>query len=100
LALLFANLFLANGYRFCSGLINFGDFAAVIDGLRPAWFYRIALVVVGGFGYRSAFGLRLVRLLRLGLFPSPMRGPLFTLGVLRAAGSFCLLPFSIRSALA
>jgi hypothetical protein len=48
----FANLFLASGYVFYSGLIYFGDFAAVIDGLRPAWLYRFALVAVGGFGYR------------------------------------------------
>jgi len=53
----FANLFLASGYIFYSGLINFGDFAGVIDGLRPAWLYRIALVVVGGFGYRYCIRL-------------------------------------------
>jgi hypothetical protein len=48
----FANLFLATGYILYSGLINFGDFAAVIDGLRPAWLYRAALVVIGALGYR------------------------------------------------
>jgi hypothetical protein len=50
-------LFLASGYIFYSGWINFGDFAAVIDGLRPAWLYRIALVAVGGFGYRYCIRL-------------------------------------------
>ncbi len=48
----FANLFLAFGYILYSGLINFGDFAAVIDGLRPAWLYRTALVIIGALGYR------------------------------------------------
>jgi hypothetical protein len=48
----FANLFLATGYILYSGLIRFGDFAAVIDGLRPAWLYRAALVVIGALGYR------------------------------------------------
>ena len=51
----FANLFLATGYILYSGLINFGDFAAVIDGLRPAWLYRAALVIIGALGYR--FGI-------------------------------------------
>jgi hypothetical protein len=48
----FANLFLATGYILYSGLINFGDFAAVITGLRPAWLYRAALVVIGALSYR------------------------------------------------
>ena len=48
----FANLFLATGYILYSGLINFGDFAAVVDGLRPAWLYRSALVIIGALGYR------------------------------------------------
>ena len=48
----FANLFLATGYILYSGLINFGDFAAVVDGLRPAWLYRAALVIMGALGYR------------------------------------------------
>src|ERR1700743_1778783 len=45
----FANLFLATGYILYSGLINFGDFAAVIVGLRPAWLYRGTLVVLRAF---------------------------------------------------
>jgi hypothetical protein len=48
----FANLFLATGYILYSGLINFGDFAAVIADLRPAWLYRAALVIIGALGYR------------------------------------------------
>ncbi len=53
----FANLFLATGYIFYSGLIKFGDFAAVVDGWRPAWLYRVGLVVAGAFGYRYCIGL-------------------------------------------
>ena len=48
----FANLFLAFGYILYSGLINFGDFAAVIAGLHPAWLYRATLVIAGALGYR------------------------------------------------
>jgi hypothetical protein len=48
----FANLFLAFGYILYSGLINFGDFAAVIVGLHPAWLYRATLVIAGALGYR------------------------------------------------
>jgi hypothetical protein len=48
----FANLFLAFGYILYSGLINFGDFAAVVAGLRPAWLYRATLVIIGALGYR------------------------------------------------
>jgi hypothetical protein len=53
----FANLFLATGYILYSGLINFGDFAAVIEGIRPAWLYRAALVVIGALGYRYGIAL-------------------------------------------
>jgi hypothetical protein len=60
----FANLFLATGYVLYSGLIRFGDFAAVIGGLRPAWLYRTVLVVAGGIGYRYAIVLA-ARYLRL-----------------------------------
>ncbi|HEY1925402.1 MAG TPA: hypothetical protein VGG58_09115 [Candidatus Acidoferrum sp.] len=65
----FANLFLASGYIFYSGWINFGDFAAVIDGMRPAWLYRIALVVVGGFGYRYCIRLAASSLAAIGPVP-------------------------------
>jgi hypothetical protein len=66
----FANLFLATGYIFYSGLIDFGDFAAVVAGIRPAWLYRVALVIAGGFGYRYAIVLA-ARYLRL-LTSAPM----------------------------
>lgn len=53
----FANLFLGFGYTLYSGAINFGDSAYVIAGLRPAWLYRLGLVVLGYFGFRFSVGL-------------------------------------------
>jgi hypothetical protein len=53
----FANLFIGTGYILFSGLTNFGDSAAVIAGLKPAWLYRTALIVFGAFGYRFSVGL-------------------------------------------
>lgn len=52
-----ANLFLGFGYILYSGLINFGDSAFVIAGLRPAWLFRLGLVVIGCVGYRCFVGL-------------------------------------------
>jgi hypothetical protein len=40
------NLFFAAGYPAYSGIALFGDWAAVISGLHPAWLYRILLVVL------------------------------------------------------
>ncbi|HTV60338.1 MAG TPA: hypothetical protein VMJ93_15810 [Verrucomicrobiae bacterium] len=53
----FANLFLGFGYILYSGVINFGDSAYVIAGLRPAWMYRAGLIVLGAWGYRFSVGL-------------------------------------------
>src|SRR5580704_4931562 len=61
----FANLFLAFGYILYSGLINFGDLAAVIAGLRPAWLYRTALVIIGALGYRYGIAQAARRLAQL-----------------------------------
>ncbi|HUO36309.1 MAG TPA: hypothetical protein VMU43_15075 [Candidatus Acidoferrum sp.] len=60
-----ANLFLGFGYILYSGLINFGDSAYVIAGLRPAWLYRAALIVFGAWGYRRTVGLAARDLLSL-----------------------------------
>jgi hypothetical protein len=38
------NLFFASGYPAYSGIALFGDWAAVISGLTPAWLYRALLV--------------------------------------------------------
>jgi len=41
------NLFDGTGYFFFSGVSNFGDWAAVIQGLEPHWLWRLLLVLVG-----------------------------------------------------
>jgi len=41
------NLFDGTGYFFFSGVSNFGDWAAVIQGLEPYWLWRLLLVLVG-----------------------------------------------------
>ena len=58
------NLFTGTGYFFFSGVTNFGDWAAVISGLHPHWFWRVLLVVVGACSYYAAVlvvGIGLVR---------------------------------------
>ncbi len=41
------NLFTGTGYFLFSGILNFGDWAAVIRGLQPHWMWRIGLVLLG-----------------------------------------------------
>jgi hypothetical protein len=48
------NLFTATGYFFFSGVMNFGDWAAVIQGLQPHWAWQAALVVVGVTSYYAS----------------------------------------------
>lgn len=60
------NLFTGTGYFFFSGVTNFGDWAAVIDGIHPHWLWRVLLVVVGMATYYGAMllvGTSLVRYL-------------------------------------
>jgi hypothetical protein len=45
------NLLFAAGYPFYSGVAAFGDWAAVISGLSPAWMWRVLLVVVSVASY-------------------------------------------------
>ena len=45
------NLLFVAGYPFYSGIAAFGDWAAVISGLSPAWLWRVLLVVVSVAGY-------------------------------------------------
>ena len=45
------NLFFASGYPAYSGIAAFGDWAAVISGLAPAWLWRTILVIIGVAGY-------------------------------------------------
>jgi len=58
------NLFTGTGYFFFSGVTDFGDWAAVISGLYPHWFWRALLVIVGASSYFAAalvVGIGLVR---------------------------------------
>jgi hypothetical protein len=48
------NLFGGTGYFLFSGVTNFGDWAAVIAGLKAHWFWRTLLVVVGVASYYGA----------------------------------------------
>jgi hypothetical protein len=41
------NLLAATGYFLFSGILGVGDWMVVIDGLQPAWLWRLALVVLG-----------------------------------------------------
>lgn len=56
------NLFQATGYPLYSGMGGIGDWAAVIDGLNPVWFWRIALIVVGAATYWLAVRWSMARL--------------------------------------
>lgn len=58
------NLFTGTGYFFFSGVTDFGDWAAVIQGLHPHWAWRTLLAVDGAFSYFVAvqlIGAALVR---------------------------------------
>jgi hypothetical protein len=48
------NLFAGTGYFLFSGVTNFGDWAAVIDGLQPHALWRGALIVAGVLAYWGA----------------------------------------------
>ncbi len=45
------NLLHATGYLLFSGIGNIGDWAAVINGLEPAWLWHTAMAVIGGVTY-------------------------------------------------
>ncbi|MGH7740565.1 MAG: hypothetical protein ACRENS_00930 [Candidatus Eiseniibacteriota bacterium] len=45
------NLLTAFGYLAYSGVGGIGDWARVIQGARPAWLYRVMLIVLGGWLY-------------------------------------------------
>ncbi len=87
------NLFTGTGYFFFSGMTNFGDWAAVIRGLRPHWIWQLGLVVLGMASYYASM---LVVAAQLNPFqnhdkdPRRLRGlcwtPYFTDGILAALG--------------
>jgi hypothetical protein len=56
------NLFFAAGYPAYSGIALFGDWAAVISGLAPAWFYRALLIVASILSYYLSMRLLAVQL--------------------------------------
>ncbi len=87
------NLFTATGYFLFSGVTDFGDWAAVIQGLNPHWAWRLGLVAVGAASYYGSvllvaaqlipFDRRQENLLRLrGLCWTPY----FTDGILAGIG--------------
>ena len=45
------NLLQAAGYFLYSGLSNIGDWASVVRGLTPIWFWRGTLLLLGAYGY-------------------------------------------------
>jgi hypothetical protein len=51
---LMGNLFTGTGYFFFSGVMNFGDWAAVIQGLEPHWAWQMGLVAVGVASYYAS----------------------------------------------
>jgi len=48
------NLFTGTGYFFFSGVTNFGDWAAVIQGLQPHWVWQLGLVALGVISYYAS----------------------------------------------
>jgi len=48
------NLFTGTGYFFFSGVTNFGDWAAVIQGLQPHWIWQLGLIVLGVASYYAS----------------------------------------------
>lgn len=49
-----ANLFTGTGYFLFSGAANFGDWAAVIQGLEPHWLWRLGLTLLGAGSYYAS----------------------------------------------
>ncbi|HEY2851872.1 MAG TPA: hypothetical protein VGJ18_03450 [Gemmatimonadaceae bacterium] len=48
------NLLQASGYLLYSGIMNIGDWSDVVRGFAPAWFWRVALSVIGAYTYWMA----------------------------------------------
>jgi len=87
------NLFTGTGYFLFSGVFNFGDWAAVIQGFEPHWMWQLVLVVVGAASYYASMLMVAAKL-------KPFRGqhdpsrrlrvlcwtPYFTEGILAGLG--------------
>jgi hypothetical protein len=106
------NLFTGTGYFMFSGVLNFGDWAAVIRGLQPGWVWRLILIITGAASYYAS--LLLVRSeLRAFLVPEDSRririlcwtpyfsdAALATLGgLLNPAGLFYVIASALPSTL-
>ena|SRR5579872_108148 len=65
------NLFTGTGYFFFSGVTDFGDWAAVIQGLHPHWAWRTLLAVGGAVAYFIA--VRLIGAALVGYVGIPRR---------------------------
>ena len=107
------NLFTGTGYFFFSGMANFGDWAAVIDGLQPHWLWRVGLILVGAASYYASM---LLVAAELRPFQIPVEGwqrirglswtPYFTdgilagvAGLLNPAGLFYVIASALPSTL-
>src|SRR5580658_10278387 len=62
------NLFTGTGYFLFSGVFNFGDWAAVIQGAEPHWMWQLGLVLVGLASYYASMRVVAAKL-------KPFRGP-------------------------
>jgi hypothetical protein len=49
--LMLMNWFYGAGYFIFSGIVNFGDWAVVIDGWEPGWLWRVLITIVGALLY-------------------------------------------------
>jgi hypothetical protein len=86
------NLFTGTGYFLFSGVFNFGDWAAVIQGWRPHWIWQLGLVVLGVASYYASMLVVRAALesFRSDENPRRFRGlcwtPYFTDGILAGLG--------------
>jgi hypothetical protein len=105
------NLFTGTGYFLFSGVMNFGDWAAVIRGLQPHWLWQLGLVVLGAVSYYASM-LLVAAKLRVFYDKSPHRlwslcwTPYFAegvlagvAGVLNPAGLFYVIAAALPSTL-
>lgn len=68
------NLFTGTGYFMFSGAFDFGDWAAVINGLQPHWLWRVLLIIAGVISYYASMLLVRAELRRFrGIETNPRR---------------------------
>src|ERR1022692_2134467 len=86
------NLFTGTGYFLFSGVFNFGDWAAVIQGWQPHWIWQLGLAVLGVASYYASMLVvrATLRPFRSDENPRRLRGlcwtPYFTDGILAGLG--------------